>query len=177
MRKASCEFEAERHKATKEKYRKQKERAASLPSSSQTFVCPKCGRGCASRIGLYSHQRAYKNWPPTFPTILVCEEWTIIIINRKWNSVEVPFCLPVSTISTTKTRYGETCTMLPMTEKFLLVLIHLHLWKQAWGRGFRYSGLRKIPGNTNFIHMKALNEVETSSLCHFAYFYAIKQQI
>ena len=39
----------------------QKERAASLPSSSQTFVCPKCGGGCTSRIGLYSHQRACKN--------------------------------------------------------------------------------------------------------------------
>ena len=61
VRKASCEFEAERHKAAKEKRRRQKERAASLPSSSQTFVCPKCGRGCASRIGLYSHQRACKN--------------------------------------------------------------------------------------------------------------------
>ena len=38
--KASCEFEAERHKAAKGKRRRQKERAASLPSSSQTFVCP-----------------------------------------------------------------------------------------------------------------------------------------
>ena len=61
VRKASCEFEAERHKATKEKRRRQKERAASLPSSSQTFVCPKYDRGCASRIGLYSHLRARKN--------------------------------------------------------------------------------------------------------------------
>ena len=61
VRKASCKFKAERHKAAKEKRRRQKERAASLPSSSQTFVCPKCGRGCASRIGLYSHQRACKN--------------------------------------------------------------------------------------------------------------------
>ena len=61
VRKASCEFQAEKHKTAKEKRRRQKERAASLPSSSQTFVCPKCGRGCASRIGLYSHQRACKN--------------------------------------------------------------------------------------------------------------------
>ena len=61
VRKTSCEFEAESHKAAKEKRRTQKERAASLPSSSQTFVCPKCGRGCASRIGLYSHQQADKN--------------------------------------------------------------------------------------------------------------------
>ena len=61
VRKASCKFEAERQKAAKEKHRRQKERAASLPYSSQTFLCPKCGRGCQSRIGLYSHQRACKN--------------------------------------------------------------------------------------------------------------------
>ena len=59
--KASCEFKAERHKAAKEKCRRQKERAASPQSSFQTFVCPKCGRGCTSRIGLYSHQKACKN--------------------------------------------------------------------------------------------------------------------
>ena len=41
VRKGSCKFEAERHEAAKEKRRRQKERAASLPSSSQTFVCPK----------------------------------------------------------------------------------------------------------------------------------------
>ena len=83
MRKASCEFEAERHKAAKEKRRRQKERAASLPSSSQTIICLKCDRGCTSRIGLYSHQWASKNWPLTFQTILVCEEWAIIIIINK----------------------------------------------------------------------------------------------
>ena len=60
VRKASCKFEAERHKATKEKRRRQRERAAFLPPSTQTFVCPECSRVCASRIGLYSHQRAYK---------------------------------------------------------------------------------------------------------------------
>ena len=93
MRKASCEFETETHKAAKEKRRKQKERAASLPSSSQTFACPKCGRGCASRIGLYSHQRAFldqlacKNWPSIFPSILVCEEWAIIILSASFVNV------------------------------------------------------------------------------------------
>ena len=51
VRKASCEFEAEGRKATEEKRRRQTERAASLPSSSQTFVCPKCGRGSVS----YTH--------------------------------------------------------------------------------------------------------------------------
>ena len=59
VRKASCEFEAEWHEAAKEKRRRQKERAASPSSSTQTFVCPKCSRMCASRIGLYSHQRAF----------------------------------------------------------------------------------------------------------------------
>ena len=77
-RKASFEFEAERHKVAKEKRRRQKERAASLPSSSQTFVCLECGRACASKIGLYSHQRACENWKSTFLTILVCEEWAML---------------------------------------------------------------------------------------------------
>ena len=31
-------------------------------------------------FALYSHQRACKNWPSIFPTILICEEWAIIII-------------------------------------------------------------------------------------------------
>ena len=44
VRKASSEFEAERHEAAKEKRRRQKEQAASLSSSSKTFVCPKCSR-------------------------------------------------------------------------------------------------------------------------------------
>ena len=80
VRKASCKFKAERHKAAKEKHRRQKEWAASLPSTSQTFVCPKCSRRCTSRIGLYSHQQACKNWPSIFPTILVSKEWAITII-------------------------------------------------------------------------------------------------
>ena len=79
VREDSRKFEAERHEAAKEKCRRQKERAASLPSSSQTFVCPKCCTVCLSRIGLYSHQRACKNWPSTFLKILVCEESAIII--------------------------------------------------------------------------------------------------
>ena len=61
VRKVSCKFETERHEAAKEKRRRQKERAASQSSSAQTLVCPKCRRVCASRIGLYSHQRACKN--------------------------------------------------------------------------------------------------------------------
>ena len=69
VRKASCEFQAERREAVKEKRMGQEERAASLPFSSQIFVSPKCVRGCASRPGHYSHQRACKD-----ATVLVCEE-------------------------------------------------------------------------------------------------------
>ena len=58
----SRKFEAERLEAAKERRRRQKERAASLSSSSQTSVCPKCSRVCASRIRLYSHQPAI-NFP------------------------------------------------------------------------------------------------------------------
>ena len=57
VRKASCEFEAERHAAAKERHRKQKERAASQSFSVRTFACPKCSRVCTSRIGLYSHHQ------------------------------------------------------------------------------------------------------------------------
>ena len=41
--------------ATEDIGRRQKERAVSQPSSAQAFVCPKCSRVWASRIGLYSH--------------------------------------------------------------------------------------------------------------------------
>ena len=44
-----------------------KEWAASQSSSAQTFTCRQCSGVCTSRIGLYSHQRACKNWPSTMP--------------------------------------------------------------------------------------------------------------
>ena len=81
VKKASCNFEAGRQEAAKEKHRRQKEWAASQSSSTQTFVCPKCSKLCTSRISLYSHQRACKVWPRTFPRIVVCEEWAFIISN------------------------------------------------------------------------------------------------
>ena len=70
-------FKAERHEAAKEKCKRQKEQAASQSSSTQTFIWLKCSRVCASRIGLYVHQRACQNWPSTLKKILVCEEWAI----------------------------------------------------------------------------------------------------
>ena len=76
--KASHEFEAERHEAAKERHRRQKEQAASQSSSAQTFTCPKCSRVCASRIRVYIHQWACKNWLPTLPKILVCKESAIM---------------------------------------------------------------------------------------------------
>ena len=60
VRKASRKFK-QRHEAAKEKLRRQKERTASLSSSTQIFVYPECSRVCASRIGFYSHQVACKN--------------------------------------------------------------------------------------------------------------------
>ena len=84
--------EAGRHEAAKERRRKQKERAASQSSSTQTFVCPKCGRVCTSRTGLYSHQRACKNWPSTFPKILICEEWAIIIMCDNYVTTAKNYC-------------------------------------------------------------------------------------
>ena len=46
MGKASRKFEAERHEATKERRRRQKEQAASQSSLAQPFICPKCSRVC-----------------------------------------------------------------------------------------------------------------------------------
>ena len=83
VRKAGCKFEAERHEAAKERRGRQKERASSQSSPAQPFVCPKCSRVCASRLGLYSHQRAWKNWSSTVPKILLCEESNIIIITQQ----------------------------------------------------------------------------------------------
>ena len=55
------------HKVTKERRKRQKEWAASQSPSAQTFTCRQCSGVCTSRIGLYSHQRACKNWPSTMP--------------------------------------------------------------------------------------------------------------
>ena len=57
VKKASCEFEAERHKATKEKCRRQRGRAASLPSSSQKLCLSKV------RYGVCIKNRSLR--PPT----------------------------------------------------------------------------------------------------------------
>ena len=69
----------QRHEAGKERWRRQKKPTASQLSSAQTFTCPKCSRVCTSRIRLQSHQHACKNWPSTFPKILVYKESTITI--------------------------------------------------------------------------------------------------
>ena len=49
-------------------------RAASQSSSAQTFACPKLSRVCASKDWLYNRKQACRNWPSTFPKIIVCEE-------------------------------------------------------------------------------------------------------
>jgi transcription termination factor 2 len=56
--KASLEFEARRSEASRQKRQRQKERATAQVPSTEAFICPKCNRSCASRIGLFSHQRA-----------------------------------------------------------------------------------------------------------------------
>jgi len=56
--KASLEFEAGRSEASRQKRQRQKERATAQVPPTQAFICPKCNRSCASRIGLFSHQRA-----------------------------------------------------------------------------------------------------------------------
>ena len=80
--KNQSKFEAKKHKATKKRPRRQKE-----PTASASTVCTKCRRVFASTIGLYSHQRACKNWPQELTTrtdpqatqILVCDGSAIII--------------------------------------------------------------------------------------------------
>ena len=74
VRKASCKFRAERHKAAKEKRRRHKERAASLLFSTQSFVCPKCSRVCASKsVSTATNERARIDHLPS-PPILICKE-------------------------------------------------------------------------------------------------------
>ena len=60
VRKASCKFKLESHKAAKERCRRQKEQAASQSSSARAN-CLKCCRFHASRIRLYSHKKACKS--------------------------------------------------------------------------------------------------------------------
>ena len=78
VRKASRKFKAERHEVAEKSRRRLKEQAAYQSSSAQTFVCPKCSRECASRIGLYSH--SMQELPINLSKVLVCEEAAIIII-------------------------------------------------------------------------------------------------
>ena len=56
-------FEAERQKAAKERCRWQKGRAALQSSLAPTFACPKCSRGCASRLRVFIKNQTRQ--PPT----------------------------------------------------------------------------------------------------------------
>ena len=87
VRTASLSSRQRSMKPQRKKRRGQKERTVFRSSSTQTFVCPKCSRVCASRIGLFSHQRACKNWPPYFLKILDGEESAI--------KLAIPFSLCV----------------------------------------------------------------------------------
>ena len=62
---ASRRFECSRRDAAEGKRKKRKERMTSQSAvSTYTQICPRCGRACASCIGLYSHKRACRT-PPT----------------------------------------------------------------------------------------------------------------
>ena len=62
---ASRRFECSKRNAAEGKRKKRKERMTSQSAvSTYTHICPRCGRACASRIGLYSHQRTCRT-PPT----------------------------------------------------------------------------------------------------------------
>ena len=61
----SRRFECSRRNAAEGKRKKRKERMTSQSAvSTYTHICRRCGRACASRIGLYSHQRTCRT-PPT----------------------------------------------------------------------------------------------------------------
>ena len=60
IQKASREFEIQRSSAVSEKRQhRQDQELSQIPASqSLAFICPRCSRACASRIGLHSHQQA-----------------------------------------------------------------------------------------------------------------------
>ena len=61
---ASHRFECSRRDAAEGKRKKRKERMTSQSAvSTYTHICPRCSRACASRISLYSHQRACRTTP------------------------------------------------------------------------------------------------------------------
>ena len=75
VRKAKQKFEAERHEATKERHRKQKEQAAPQLFLAQIFIYPKWSSVCVCI------ENQTLQWPASmlqeltsFPQILVCEE-------------------------------------------------------------------------------------------------------
>jgi hypothetical protein len=78
----------------RQKRQRQKERATAQVLPPKAFICPKCNRSCASRIGLLSHQRACRMLlllNSDLPTILASEETAIIIINVYWLCVSKVF--------------------------------------------------------------------------------------
>jgi hypothetical protein len=79
------EFEAGRSEASRQKRQRQKEsgqqRNWQVPPT-EAFICPRCNRSCASRIRLFSHQRACRMLfllnSDHLPKILAIEETVII---------------------------------------------------------------------------------------------------
>ena len=77
IRKASRKFEIRRSSAVGEKRQRRQDRALSqIPASqSSAFICPRCSRACALRIGLHSHQQ---------PSLIFGHEEPAIIINVRF---------------------------------------------------------------------------------------------
>ena len=58
--KAASSFESSRRSAIEEKRQRRNTSAATTPNPDETFTCCHCNRTCRSRIGLISHERAYR---------------------------------------------------------------------------------------------------------------------
>ena len=132
MRKASHKFEAERKDAETGRYRRLKEKAASQSSATRTLTCPKCSRVCVSRIGLYSHQWAYKNWHLTLQKILVCKESAVVIIIIKHAFIFLEYwtCANNITADIGSVRFVVKIKQKDMTGIPLWVVLRSHLSKR-----------------------------------------------
>jgi len=61
IREASTEFDLQTGLEAREKRRRRKEGPEPISTTAPEFVCTGCGRKCAARIGLFSHQRACRS--------------------------------------------------------------------------------------------------------------------
>ena len=89
---ASRRFECSKRDAAEGKRKKRKERMTSQSAvSTYTHICPRCGRACASRIGLYSRQRACRT-PPTHWSSIARNQpsYLLLILRAIWRYAITP---------------------------------------------------------------------------------------